>query len=762
MADKIKDILKDQKGSSLAFVIIIGVIIMIMVVSLLSVANSDFTFTQQTVESRQAYIDAKSVIEFGKIFINNDMAELNGYQLEKIEKQNQLNALDSTDPDNQVLIASLQMRISQLNNLISGKENEYPKQIFGTKNSVTGNIDDMSSLIARSNGDTTPLATGKVILGECHLTVNGDGAARVYTFNIDVQGLRRELNYKVDIPVQADSGTGSVSGPPVEDAGARNTNIHVAGNKVKINIQGEGNEKEDSGGVLSVEYPNLSLDIGRNKDNNSKFEWMNGKTLDMKAKNIYVTAPMPTTGVWQAEFNLGDRNITETIWFKQNYVQNNGSGKTNTFKAKTIIFDKNLTINDNTNLNIECDTLWVKGDILINASGGTKSSLFINAKNIIIGDYTNNLNGNIKVGDRSKIVWTCSDNIWIRGNLDLLTNSTDFSNPDNSLTAKNISIGRASNPSNVTVKNGTSVIWDCENFWLHGDMTTITSGSHQEFKNIVYFYSGKINLSNNCQISVTGKQNSKNQIFVGGIIPLESIAYNLKIKNVELFQCNGDFGLKQNSVLELEAQNILVKGNLTVNRTGTLNINTQYLDVTGKTYIDNALMNISGNGTLKARFNGYEQYNSTVNMTGAEKIIFGNPVILKYDNPPTLTLNVESDSIYLNSSGGDIKKKTQLKYSGNNDGNVTDFYFYPDQLVFKDWETDRTIKPGKYQSVTGNKLEDLPLEPLAYNSSPEWLPLAVILLNPAEPSVSIAWSSDDPVDPDDPSEINKRGTEKYY
>ena len=83
MSVKIKEILKEQKGSSLAFVIIIGVIIMIMVVSLLTVANSDFTFTQQTVESRQAYIDAKSVIEFGKIKINNDMKYLNEYELAK-------------------------------------------------------------------------------------------------------------------------------------------------------------------------------------------------------------------------------------------------------------------------------------------------------------------------------------------------------------------------------------------------------------------------------------------------------------------------------------------------------------------------------------------------------------------------------------------------------------------------------------------------------------------------------------------------------
>ena len=69
MTVKIKEILKEQKGSSLAFVIIIGVIIMIMVASLLAVANSDFTYTQEAVESRQAYIDAKSVIEFGKVEI---------------------------------------------------------------------------------------------------------------------------------------------------------------------------------------------------------------------------------------------------------------------------------------------------------------------------------------------------------------------------------------------------------------------------------------------------------------------------------------------------------------------------------------------------------------------------------------------------------------------------------------------------------------------------------------------------------------------
>lgn len=78
--------LKSEAGSSLVFVLIIAMVILILVAALLVVANGEFTFTQEN-PGKPAYIDAKSVIEFGKIEINarkkyldignNDLKNLN-------------------------------------------------------------------------------------------------------------------------------------------------------------------------------------------------------------------------------------------------------------------------------------------------------------------------------------------------------------------------------------------------------------------------------------------------------------------------------------------------------------------------------------------------------------------------------------------------------------------------------------------------------------------------------------------------------------
>lgn len=765
MSMRIKKVLKNQNGSALPFVMIIGVIILIMAVSLTAVANSDFTFTQQTLESRQAYIDDKSVIEYGKVFINNDMSDLNSYYLEKIDKQNQLNALDSSAPGNASLIASLQNRIAQLQTLISQKENEYPKQIFGTKNSVTENIDDMTSLISKNNGialTSEETNRGLKLMGVCELTAAGEDTSRVYTFDIDVQGFRRDLNYKVSIPVQANSGTGG-TGIPVEDTGARKTSIHVTGKAVKINIQGEGNEKTDSGGVLDYENFGLSLNIGKNTDKNDnyRFDWLDGKKLFLKAKNIYVTAPFPTTGVWQAEFNLGDRNKTDTIWIKQDYVQNNGSGTTNTLKAKTIIFDKNLTINDNTNLNIECDTLWVKGDILINAVGGTNSTLNINAKNIIVGDYNSNLNGNIKIGDCSKIVWNCSESIFVRGNIDFLSNT---SSAENIVKAKSVIIGRSTNNTSVVkVQNNTKITWDCNYFWLYGDMTTITSSSIQEFKNIVYFKSGKINLSDRCDLSIIGLEGSKNQIFVNGIIPLESNAYKVKIKNFQLFQCNGDFGLNQGSSLELESEYIEIKNNLTLSEQlgSPLTIKTNYLDVYGKTVIKKAALSIWGNGSLNVRFkNGYDQMNSNVNIDGADQVIFGGTVSFTHDN--RWDTSVTAKKIYFDSSGPiKFQDGGSFKYTGINNAPIK-IYIGSDIQKWSWAELKgNLLSTGNYEATVITDVIPDNLSKLGSYTGPGWAPLSVVLLNPNEPKVSDVWLPSTPI-PTDPAALNKRGTEIYY
>ncbi|MDP2842546.1 MAG: hypothetical protein Q8O06_02745 [Acetobacterium sp.] len=734
MIVKIKEILKNQNGSSLAFVIIIGVIIMIMVLSLMTVANSDFTFTQKTVESRQAYIDAKSVIEFGKIEINSRLDKLKIKQDALTELYAQKAAITGTDAAS---IVAISIKESQIQAKIT--EIDYYLNHAFISNYYIGYDGEGSSVVKTLK----TVASEVEAIGILKVTPKPGDTSNItnYTFDIKTKGLRRVLNYQVGLNYEAANlSEGNVTIPPIppdESGQWLDTKIVTKDKKdeIKCIIQKSGNQKAYDllGSTLLVHVVEDSLDIGKDKanpnDNNVKFEWLQGKKLDLLAKNICFSAPFPrnSESVYQSQFTI---KAEKELRFKEDYVQSSNAGLTNIMEAKDIIFEKNLVINNNDKLVITCKNLWINGDVLINALGGTNSSVTINAENIIVGNFTNNTGGNLKIGDKSNIIWNSTNSIMIRGDADF---STNVANPENRLTAKNISIGKGTNSSKVTVRNGTKIIWDCENFWLHGNMTTITSGSYQEFNNIAYFNAGDINLSNNCKLFVTGKTNSTNQMFVGGIIPLESNAYTVKIKNFELFQCAGNFGLLQSSLLELEALNVLIKGNLSLTGTGNLNISTQYFDVQGASIIKNSPLNIYGNGTLNARFEDYTQENSTVNITGAEKVILGSSVNLIYDNPPTLMLNIKSDSIYLDNSGGDIKKKTQLKYSGKIDGTGANFYFYPNQLVFKDWETDRTIKPGKYTGVTGNKLEDLPLEPGAYVPPPAWTPLAITVLNPTEP-----------------------------
>lgn len=728
MKIRISENVKNEKGSSLAFVLIIGMIIMVLVASLLAVANSGFTFTQESVESRQAYINAKSVIEFGKIEIKERTAWLE-------DKNNELKGLyqNLAAAKNSAAAASIQQSIDALIREINSHM---------TAPYYIGNGGDENNVAFNLKAVTTPADALGIL--EVTPTAASETHPMNFKFKIDTQNLRRDLDYEVGLDYQAASlsaDNGNIPKIPEDTSGAwLDTKIVPKENKDEIQciIQKSGNLKAYDlvSDTLTVHVPEDSLDVGRDKtnpnDHNIKFGWLQEKKLDLEAKNICFSAPFPTAAgsVYQSQFTI---KAADELRFKQDYVQSSNGGLTNTLEAENIVFEQDLIVNNNDKLVITCKNLWINGDVLVNDLSGTNSSITINAENIIIGDYTKNAGGNIKIGDKSKINWNCTNSILIRGNIDFLTNDTD---PENQLTAKNIAIGtKTNNNSVVTVKNATKIIWNCENFWLHGNMTTTTSGSCQEFNNIVYFEAGNINLSNNCKLLVTGKTNSVNQMLVGGILPLESNAYTLKIKNFELLQCAGYFGLTQGSTLELEVLNVLIKGNLWLSRTGTLNINTQYFDVLGTSFIDNSPLNIRGNGTLNVRFNGgYEQYNSLVNITGAANVILESPVQLRYDNPPTLTLDIKADNIFLNNKDADINTATQFKYSGKTEGSSTNLYFYSNPMAFYiDWQTSKTVQPGKYAAVKGNKLEDLSIQPVAYAPPPGWLPLTIALLNPAEP-----------------------------
>lgn len=329
MNTRIKEKIKNEKGNVLPFVLIIGFILLLMTTSLLAVANSGVTFTQETVESRQAYIDAKSVIEFGKIEITGRMTALNAKN-EEIENEEQKTIKD---------IAKINALKAQRDQLKTALVN--PFTIYGVKDSVTENlvIDTLSLAPGSVDGNA------RVALGVCSVVptvVNSTNTQ--YTFDIKTQELRRKLDYKVNFNYATTTVVGNwtnVVYTPIGQPDSGNwlkTSIWTAGYKLRYKINGTDDKEKFSGEdwpSLSITVPDESLNIGRDK-NNDKFEWINGKTLNIVAKEICVSADLPTN-----------------------------TSATYQIEASNVIFKNGVKIPNYTDLIIECDNLWVEGDIVL-------------------------------------------------------------------------------------------------------------------------------------------------------------------------------------------------------------------------------------------------------------------------------------------------------------------------------------------------------------------------------------------------------------
>ena len=428
MGKRIIEKLKNQQGSSLAFVLIIGMMIMIMVASLLAVANSDFTFTQETVESRQAYIDAKSVIEYGKIEINERMKWLEIENKNLKDLYTELAKADSTE------VSTIQ---TQINNKIAEIEAymKVPyyiggdeKNIAGTLKEITGESDAVGIL------NVTPeVVTAKTVSSSEELK---------YVFKITTQKLRRKLDYQADFnytpatSTQVTPGTPAVI-PDFVNPDWRDTQIKAKKEKKEKEKEKEDNKNNDpvfcviqGDGAQKEYYPleqklvvmarSLDLAVGKddkNNDKNDKFDWQNGQNLDLTARNIDVVVPIPQDNVAGAKFNitaLRDASNPGQIRFEENYIQVNGD--VNTLSADNIVFMGNLEINNDSYLVINCANLWVEGNITINTNDPKKLN-DISAANIFV-------NGTITT--TSNVKWTYT-NFWLNG-----VKKTDYPNLGNS------------------------------------------------------------------------------------------------------------------------------------------------------------------------------------------------------------------------------------------------------------------------------------------------------------------------------------------
>lgn len=765
---RIKEKLKNQQGSSLAFVLIIGMVIMMLVASLLAVANSDFTFTQETVESRQAYIDAKSVIELGKIEIKT--RENNLKQL-----RDKVNA--SKDED------ELKVNINALENAISNYKSN-PAVIYG-------NPDNVAETLSFHNGNKE---LGKVILEEQDAgttTTGGTTSSQSlnYVFKIETENLRRLLDYKIDFDYVKTTTTGTAgtfviptkptapvtpTNKPADNSGMwTKTEISVTSWPTTQCIIYDDKNKPSTftsnNNVLNADASSKSIRV-------DSFTWANSPTLNLSATNICINTDMPTSNVEGASFNI---TATDELRFKGDYKQNYNQNKINKLKAKTIVFEHGLEIGSNTGIDIECDTLWIKGDFIIstnnkaitnrikakniiveNASNQKEGNIMINgasvvswenlenlwvegnlnfnnwnasnnienkisAKNIIINETQNNKNGSVNVASHSKINLQCSENLWVK-NIDIETN--DLSLVSNIKAAQIIIDGSKSKKDGaVIVGDKTFVVWDTTNFWLNGDMTTKSTKSTQEFRNINYLSAGNINLDDDSRLTITGAANKKNHMVVGAIKPVNSNDIHLNISNFCSFTSAG-LSLNWDSSLVLDSSMIKVNGDFySDGMKSPIELTCEYFDCTGKTTINNlqGVMNFNQkNNELNIRFyGGYEQNNSTININGADKVIFGSPgngkgnsygndgdLILTQYNNHTLKLNVKADAIYFDTGTISFPSTAvDFVFSGKNSANTAIFNI----------KTQVLGKVGNYSNVSGNTIQSLPVTSATY-TAPTW------------------------------------------
>lgn len=361
MKRRLSEIINGQKGSSLAFVLIIGMIIMIMVASLLAVANSDFTFTQEAVESRQAYIDAKSVIEFGKVEIYSRIVGLEEKDADLKTLYQEKAALIEDDPsaNTSAIDNEIEAKIIEIDSYL--KEAYY---IGGDENDVSGTLKKIT------NADDS--------YGSLTVAAAADADGTKYSFKIETTQLRRKLDYETYFTYNPTTltSTGTTTVNWIDAQIRKQYNNNGNNNPLKCYIGGVDTGTYD-GVTLTVPTSNEKPDIRINQ-----FEWIKDKTLELAAKNIYFTSSMPTNE------NLKDSifkiTAAEGLRFAQNFPlsnqsnhghwwwddfdwwgNGNDSDQTINLKAKNIIFEQDLVLGDDSVMTIECDNLWIQGNIIL-------------------------------------------------------------------------------------------------------------------------------------------------------------------------------------------------------------------------------------------------------------------------------------------------------------------------------------------------------------------------------------------------------------
>jgi hypothetical protein len=582
----------NQRGSALPFVIILGLVLLVLIAALATVATGTITFTQESVESRQAYLDAKSVTEYGKVLIDDKITEMQSATLD-----NKAAANSKGD----VIFYIKGVRANPLQSL--------------TLEKVAPGAADPAT-------DQSIIGIGKLSWEQTAVTgdeKNGT-ATTSYTISVESTNLARKLDYRQSFDyVLTTSTTGSGIEPPPsvptitpapENFGTQ-TKIEIGKQGLECKVTGEGygigdaKEKRDVLDVIPNDAHFKDFNI-----NLTGFEFIESRTLNIAGNQVAVSVAMPS--VWNPTYNFGlkDGNTfkTQLLYFAKGYTPDTDyCSSDNTLKAKDIVIIGDLNLANGSTLNIDCENLWVTGNVNLTTQTDINQ---INAKNIVIS-------GKLTISDVTKLTIDCPK-VWIG------------------------SVSSGSNGPQLIMQNVKS--FKTGNMLLTSTMALTINGDPAS--------------------------SDTNQVEVGSI-ETKSTGQHINITDVYSFNCLGDITQGwSGSTINIEAKVVTIGGNLTLTgiNGGEFKISTQYFTCKGNTHLEmiNGPFYIgdAAHQTSAIRFEGnYEQINSQVTLYGAQNIVFNGSFQLgSYGDKATTLI---SDNIYFQSQSGPIDMKCNQWYHPN-------------------------------------------------------------------------------------------------
>lgn len=638
MKKQIKKIVNNQRGSALAFVLIVGMVLTILLGSLIALAERGIFKTQSSLESRQDYADAKSVIEFGKIYINQDIdtkfKETSDY--EEPEGEN-------TKGDDIFYII--------------GHRKDEP---------IVPDAPDNPLNPLKLSMEKNPPADDSLVLGVCNLswkkTVSSGGTmeeqrnyskSKEYTYKIVTQNMRRKMDFKT-IFMHI---------------------VQVAENGMPLNPPGIGFSIEDKEYIIQTDpeerkpiTPQKTIEEGGRNLKLKDCAYGGKGELTVKAENI-----SGSSGIFNNSGKSINIEATDTAYFNGNFTLQNKDAVTK-IQGENVVIKGNLKLIKGARLNIKAENLWIDGTITLeegstlNIGGMEELGKIKPIKQVIINEKNKGSDTNTFAKDSTFSL--SGKEAWIYGSIKAIGASIQFSD------VNYLQVGVADAIQKKIMPGTGKISLTGAEFSITGDPSPLPKVVNQIYLGELSEIKDKEETKRVSQITTSRLTN-----LIANKIDLNNCVINLA---AEFIKVNGDLGI------------LGEPGNMTEIKANTF-VCTENVSFKGKNGAEAKIAIDSVNSkSLNLWFQGNYLQETPVTISDGDKVAFGKNWGRTFKIAATgADLVINSKEIFFYSSIENILSKI----SYNNPLGKTETITLNLQREIRAGVLDVKVEPGKYANV---------------------------------------------------------------